>query len=81
MASAITETEEFPRETLIIHAWGYWFDGEKRETYCETEYLDDMVIEIQDLTENRPEDLPGWRILNLETKEVLTGTAFLARHG
>lgn len=81
MTTLIVDGEEFPRETLIINAWGYWYDGEKKETYCHAEYLSDMVIEIQDMTANAPEDLPGWRIKNLKTGEVLTGTEFLARHG
>lgn len=76
-----TETETFPRETLIIHAWAHWYEGERKETFCHVEYLKDMVIEIQDLTADAPEDLPGWRIENLETGEILTGTEFLARHG
>jgi hypothetical protein len=76
-----TETETLPRECLIIHAFAYWHIEEVKETYCETEYLVDLVIEIQDLTEGREWDLPGWRIKDLKTKEELTGEEFLARHG
>ena len=81
MTATINETEVLPRECLIILAWAYWHCEEKKNTYCETEEREAVVIEIQDLTENCPEDLPGWRIKDLNTGEVLTGTEFLARHG
>lgn len=77
----MTETTTLTEEPELIHRYGYWFDGQKRGTYCEAETVENVVIELQDLTADAPEDLPGWRVKNLKTKETWTGTEFLARHG
>jgi hypothetical protein len=61
--------------------WNFWYDGDKRNSLLDATDLQDVVIEIVDMTHMDPEELDNWQIQNLVSGQVITGTQLVATYG
>lgn len=80
MAASFQTLRQIEEPSDMDTHFGYWHI-EDEAGYGETSTLENAVIEVADLAGGDLEELGGWRIKNLATEEIKTGTEVMWEYG